>query len=167
MPEVDLVQWSESWLKTAGCAKVSVDYESDAAGVITKFTVKQEVYNSANTPSNRLRIQKFNIAALNAEMEVVKVVTCMTSDELELTSVPELVGTQKAHAYLINHGAHGYAKFVLDERTVAALETGLHKIKSSLDRNQLYNILYDMTISGQIPGARVLEIVKNNIKFAE
>lgn len=56
---------------------------------------------------------------------------------------------------------------MLDEATVSALETDLHKIKSSLDRNQLYNILYDMTISGKIPGARVIEIVKNNIKFLE
>jgi hypothetical protein len=68
-------------------------------------------------------------------MEVIKEVTCMTSDSVDLTSVPEFVGTQQAHAYLLNHSAHGYGKFILDERTVVALESGLHKISSSLDRN--------------------------------
>ena len=36
-PEVDLAAWSESWLKTAGCALISLDYEADEAGKIVKF----------------------------------------------------------------------------------------------------------------------------------
>lgn len=125
------------------------------------------MYNIENTPENRLRVQKINIAALNEAMEVIDEFSCTTSDKMEMVSVSEFIGTHQAHAYLINHGAHGYAKFVLDERTVTALEQDMHKIKSSLDRNQLYNILYDMTISGKIAGLRVIEIIKNNTKFAE
>ena len=64
---------------------------------------------------------------------------------------------------MINHGAHGYAKFVIDETTINALETELHKIESSLDRKQIYNILLDMTVSGSIPGIRVIEIIKHNM----
>ena len=56
---------------------------------------------------------------------------------------------------------------MLDELTIKVLETDLHKIKSSLDRKQLYNILYDMTISGKIAGIRVLEIMKHNIQYLE
>lgn len=84
-PEVDLVSWSASWLKTAGCAQISLNYEADAEGKITKFEVKQEVYNLENTPSNQLRVQKFNIAALNEDMQIINEVTCTTSDKDELT----------------------------------------------------------------------------------
>ena len=91
-----------------------------------------------------------------------------TTDNLNaVTSVQDFIGKEQAHAYLLNHGAHGYAKFVLDERTIRALEKDLYKIKSSLDRKQLYSILYDMTISGKIPGIRVVEIMKHNIQFSE
>jgi hypothetical protein len=56
MPEVDLVSWSESWLKTAGCNSISLDIESDEAGKVVRFDVKQEIYNHEKTPSNRLRL---------------------------------------------------------------------------------------------------------------
>jgi aminopeptidase N len=115
MPEVDLVQWSASWLKTAGCSEISTDIHTDVDGKVTKFDVIQTVYNKANTPENRLRVQKFNIAALNAEMEVVQVATVTTSDSQSVTAVLEFIGSQRAPAYLINYGAHGYAKFVIDE----------------------------------------------------
>lgn len=103
-------------------------------GKIVKFDIKQEVYNSVNTPSNRLRFQKFKIAALNEAMEVISEATCTTSETEAITQVSEFIGSQQAHCYLINHDAHGYAKFVIDEHSIKALETGLHKIKSSLDR---------------------------------
>ena len=68
---------------------------------------------------------------------------------------------------MINHGAHGYAKFVIDEMTIRALETGLHKIESSLDRKQIYNILLDIIISGSVAGIRVIEIIKLNMAKME
>ena len=93
----------------------------------------------------------------------------MTTDDLQPTvQVPELVGKARAHAYLINHGAHGYGKFILDEHTLAALEAGgLHKIDSSLARKQIYNMLYDMVISTRIPGSRVIRIFMVNISHGE
>lgn len=68
---------------------------------------------------------------------------------------------------MINHGAHGYAKFVLDDLTINALTTGLNQLKSSFDRKHIYNILYDMTISGRIPGSLVLSIILKNVNPGE
>ena len=68
------------------------------------------------------------------------------------------------HAFLINHGAHGYGKFGISELTLKALETGLHKIESSLDRKQVYNMMYDNIKSGKIPASRVIKIIMNNIE---
>jgi hypothetical protein len=95
-------------------------------------------------------------------MEIIAEVTCSTSADVPVTSVDEFLGTERAHAYLINHGAHGYAKFILDAKTISALETSLHLIKSSLDRKQIYNILFDMVKNGKIPGIQVLTIIQNN-----
>ena len=68
------------------------------------------------------------------------------------------------HALLINYEAHGYGKFGIPEITLKALETGLHKIDSSLERKLLYNMMYDNIKSGKIPASRVLKIIMNNIE---
>ena len=64
---------------------------------------------------------------------------------------------------MINHGCHGYGKFCIDEMTLNALETGLHKIESSLDRKQVYNMMYDLLKSQKLPASRVLKIILNNL----
>jgi hypothetical protein len=48
--------------------------------------------------------------------------------------------------------------------SLRAFETGLHKIESSLDRKQIYNIMYDLIKSGKIAGSRVLKIIINNLE---
>ena len=73
---------------------------------------------------------------------------------------------QKPTAFLINSGAHGYAKFVVDELTLTALEQqgALSKIESSLERKQLSFIMFDMIKNGKIAGSRLLHIILQNIE---
>ena len=67
-------------------------------------------------------------------------------------------------AFLINHGVHGYGKFVYDEQTLLSLHSKLHLITDKLDRKQAYNVMYDMIKSGRIAGARVLSVIQKNIE---
>lgn len=48
--------------------------------------------------------------------------------------------------------------------TLAALETGLHKIKESRERKNLVNVMFDLIKSGSLPAARVLRIIINNLE---
>ena len=96
-------------------------------------------------------------------MHVIEEFDCIIDNSDSITSVENFIGKSKAHAYFINHGAHGYAKFVLDEQTVMALESGLYKLQNSLDRKHIYNMLFDMTISNQMPGSLVLHIILKNL----
>ena len=106
----------------------------------------QTPYNIANTPENKLRVQAVNIAALDQDMQVIDSVKVLTSATETETEVPAFCGPQqkRIHAFLINHGAHGYGKFGIDEMTLKALETGLAKITSSLDRKLVLNMIYDL-----------------------
>lgn len=72
-------------------------------------------------------------------------------------------GLKTPHAFLLNYKAKGYAKFVIDEISLTAIETSLHLIKDRQTRKQLYFILYDMIKSGNISGSRFMRIVKNNL----
>jgi len=96
-------------------------------------------------------------------MQVIKSVDHMTSDSLDLTSVDELIGMEKPHAFLINYQAQGYAKFIVDDHTLNAFETSLFKIKDSLSRLQNYFMLYHMVKFNNIPGSRAMQIIINNI----
>ena len=35
--EDDMEQWADKWLKTAGCNQISLTYDKDSEGKITKF----------------------------------------------------------------------------------------------------------------------------------
>ncbi len=56
------------------------------------------------------------------------------------------VGMDKPHAFVINSGAHGYAKFIIDEMSLTAYEQEgtISKLDKSLERKQIYEILFDM-----------------------
>ena len=43
--EKEMIAWSETWLKTPGCADIKLEFETDS-GKITKACVHQQPYNS-------------------------------------------------------------------------------------------------------------------------
>jgi aminopeptidase N len=71
MEGVSLADWAETWLNTAGCNELAVQFDASPSGEITKFEVAQSVYNKEKTPENRLRAQRFNIAAFDKDMKII------------------------------------------------------------------------------------------------
>lgn len=71
-----------------------------------------------------------------------------------------MVGKAAPHAYHINYMNYGFAKFVIDAKSLSVFENNLQKIESSMSRKQLYNILGDMLKQNAISGAQVLKICK-------
>ena len=80
--EFDFNAWSNQWLKTPGCNEIELEYTLDAKNQITNFIVKQSPYNHKITPGNILRVQKFNITAIDENMNQVqdKNILVTTSD---------------------------------------------------------------------------------------
>ncbi len=100
-------------------------------------------------------------------MQVIDVQRFETSDSVnEVPITVQFIGYQvkPIHAFLINYGCHGYGKFEIDPMTLTALETGMHKITSSLERKNLCNVMYDLIKSGSLPASRVLRIIVNNLE---
>ena len=156
----DFGAWADTWLKTAGCNTIHHDIE-EKDGKITKFVSHQGIYKHGDT--NRLRQQSYNLDLLDKDMKVIKTVSITTSDKDELVEVKELVGQPAPHCYHINQGNYGFGKFRIDEKSIKAFTEGLHKVKGSMNRKQIFNILYDMLQEGDISGAQLLDICLNNI----
>lgn len=154
-------------MSKAGCSEIELKFDHDATtGVISNLKLVQTPYNVENIEGNQLRLQAINITSLDEEMKIIEVHRVETSATVAETVIDKFTGPQekKIHALLINHGAHGYGKFGVPELTLKALETGLHKIESSLDRKQIINMMYDNIKSGKLPASRVLKIILNNIE---
>ena len=104
------------------------------------------------------------MAVLDKEMKITQEVTCTTSASEAVTEIKELKSANVGSGFIINYGAHGYAKFIVDEKSLSMFEEGLHKVEDRLTRNQIYGMLYDMVKSGHISGSRVMHIMANNLK---
>jgi len=66
--EGDFVEWTDSWLKTAGCNYIWHDIVEEN-GKIKKFTVNQDIHE--NGEGNRLRRQKYQVAFYDQNMKVI------------------------------------------------------------------------------------------------
>jgi len=67
-------------------------------------------------------------------MKVIKVVDIITKDDAETFEIPELVGQDAPHAYHINYMNNGYAKFIIDAKSMSVFSESLSKIQDSLSR---------------------------------
>ena len=125
--------------------------------------INQKPHNP-KTKENRLRKQKFQIALLDLDLKVFKTVTCLTDDKIPRTECIDLKGSPVPYAFFINYGAHGYAKFVIDERSLLNLEqTKLINLEGGMNRKHMYMTLYDMIKSHKVAGSRVLSFMANNV----
>jgi hypothetical protein len=96
-------------------------------------------------------------------MKIIKVQSILTDSAKESFEVAEMKGLDAPHAYHINYKNHGFAKFLLDDKTLSALEKDLLKIESSMSRKQLYSIMEDMLKQNHLCGARLLDIIKTQL----
>jgi hypothetical protein len=74
--EIDFTAWSDTWLKTPGPAEISLDFDFSEDGKVSRMEVVQSVYQPEKIKGNRLRLQRFNVAALDENMQVIKTVIC-------------------------------------------------------------------------------------------
>jgi hypothetical protein len=97
---------------------------------------------------------------LDENLQVVKVVTAKTSSTENDTFVPELVGTVKPAAFLLDYGGFGYGKFTLDPESLEIICEKLHMVKELNVRKAIWNTMFDMVKSEKFPGSRLLKVVK-------
>lgn len=87
--ELDIVAWSDSWLKTAGCNIIWHEVE-EKDGKITKFTVHQECNEHGET--NQLRVQRYNLAFYDEKMEIIQLVNIFTKANQKSFTILDLEG---------------------------------------------------------------------------
>ncbi|MHB1235319.1 MAG: aminopeptidase N, partial [Microbacteriaceae bacterium] len=142
----ELGGWSKLWLETAGVNTLRPVIETDADGVITRFTVLQEA--PADYPTirpHRLAIGFYDFAGG----------VLVRDDRLELdvdgerTEVAGLVGRRRPALVLINDDDLAYAKIRLDDASLAVALEHLAAIEQPLARALVWGSLWDSTRDGE------------------
>ena len=151
-------EWADTWVRSAGCDQLEVQNGNSPFNWI----INQTPYNLKNTPENKIRRQKIKVASFDQNLAIQESVDVVISCEN-----PQTDFTFKAEpfAILLNYQAHGYGKFFIDEKSLKSFEmVPLKNITCRLTRKQIYNILFDMTITGAVAGSRVLALCIANME---
>ncbi|AWI28825.1 aminopeptidase N [Streptomyces tirandamycinicus] len=163
----DLKTWSRAWLETAGINVLRPVVDTDAAGTITSFAVKQEA--PALPPGAKgeplLRPHRIAIGAydLDEAGRLVRTHRVELDVDGEFTAVPELVGRPRPAVVLLNDDDLTYTKVRLDEESLRTVTEHLGDFTDSLPRALCWASAWDMTRDGELPARDYLSLVLSGI----
>ena len=152
---VDLVGWAARWLKTPSLNTISVRLTA-TGDTITKL----ELHQSASEEHPYLRPHHLDLALISST-GTVRSVPAVIEDVS--ASVPAAEGGAVPAFVYPNLGDHGYAKFTLDEASVAYAAEHLGSLGDGLLRQQVWASLYEMVRDGALTSLRYLELVDRHL----
>ncbi|WP_406008909.1 aminopeptidase N [Streptomyces sp. NBC_00637] len=164
----DLGTWSQKWLQTAGINILRPEIETDAAGVITSFAIRQEApaLPAGAKGDPILRPHRIAVGLYELDDDSGKLVRDERVEldiDGELTAVPQLVGKRRPDVVLLNDDDLSYAKVRLDEQSLAFVTEHLGDFESSLPRALCWASAWDMTRDGELPTRDYLSLVLSGI----
>ncbi|MYV43609.1 aminopeptidase N, partial [Streptomyces sp. SID1328] len=163
----DLKTWSKAWLETAGINILRPELETDADGVITSFSVRQEApalpAGAKGEPTLRPHRIAIGLYDLDDAGKLVRVKRVELDVDGELTAVPELTGVRRPAVVLLNDDDLSYAKVRLDEESLAVVTEHLGDFAESLPRALSWASAWDMTRDGELATRDYLSLVLSGI----
>ncbi|WP_067461121.1 aminopeptidase N [Actinomadura macra] len=157
----DLASWSKEWLETAGVNTLRPEYEVDADGDFSSFTVVQEAKPDYPTlRSHRVAIGLYDRTAeglvrrQRVELDVVGA----------RTEVAELVGQKRPDLVLVNDDDLTYAKIRLDDHSLKTLVEGIGDIRDGLPRALCWSAAWDMTRDAEMATRDYIRLVVQGIR---
>ncbi|MEV8044811.1 aminopeptidase N [Streptomyces griseoluteus] len=163
----DLKTWSKAWLETAGINILRPELQTDADGVITSFSVRQEApplpAGAKGEPTLRPHRIAIGLYDLDDAGKLVRVKRVELDVDGELTAVPELTGVRRPAVVLLNDDDLSYAKVRLDEESLAVVTEHLGDFAESLPRALSWASAWDMTRDGELATRDYLSLVLSGI----
>ncbi|GAB4100246.1 aminopeptidase N [Sinomonas halotolerans] len=157
----DLAPWGRAWLETAGVNTLSPEVETDDAGRIVSFAVRQSAV--PEHPTLRPHRLAVGIYAHDSSGSLVRTERVELDVDGELTAVPELVGRDRGDLILLNDEDLAYAKVRLDPRSLATATAHLKDIAESLPRALVWGSAWDAARDGETPARDYVRLVLANI----
>ncbi len=156
----ELQGWAQEWLQTAGVNTLAPEFELDADGSYSSFTVVQ----SAHPDWPTLRRHRIGIGLYdNVDGRLVRRSSVEVDVQGDRTPIAELVGQKQPDLLLLNDEDLAYAKIRLDERSLETVVNGLSSLDDSLARALCWGAAWDMTRDGEMRASDYVDLVLANI----
>ena len=156
----ELDSWAKEWLQTSGVNTLAPEFELDADGAYSSFSVRQTA--AAGYPT--LRRHRIGVGLYDLENgHLVRRHHVEVDIEGELTALDVLVGQAQPDLLLLNDWDHTYAKIRLDERSLATVVGGLARLDDSLARALCWGAAWDMTRDAEMTATDFVELVLRNV----
>ncbi|MFJ4221535.1 aminopeptidase N [Curtobacterium luteum] len=157
----DLSDWSALWLETAGVNTLRPEFDVDADGAITSFTVLQEA--PADHPTLRPHRLAIGVYAAAEGGKLERTHRVEIDVDGARTDVPELVGVHRGDLVLLNDDDLAYAKIRLDEQSRQTAIAHLADIANPLARSIVWGAIWDATRDAEAPASDYVRLVLGNI----
>ena len=151
---MNLDGWTKLWLQKSGINTLVADYEVDAQGRISRFELLQGKGNGDGVlRPHRLQVALFHDREGKPGLE--KTVTVNVTGER--TAVDDLVGEPAPDFVYPNYGDHAYAKFYLDDCSIAYARRHLDLLPASV-RPGIWSTLWFMVQDGRLSPSAYMAI---------
>ena len=140
----DLDSWAASWLQTTGINRLAPEFEVDAQGRFTSFTIRQ---SGARPGAGELRPHRVAVGIYDDDGAGALVRTHRTELDVtgERTDVGDLVGVPRGALVLLNDDDLTYCKLVLDPESLETAVARIGDIAESLPRTLVWSAVWEMT----------------------
>ncbi|MFW0784597.1 aminopeptidase N [Gordonia sp. CPCC 206044] len=158
----DLSDWGTQWLKTTGINVMRPDFELDAQGAFTRFTVVQDgaAPGAGETRVHRLKVGIYDDNG-SGRLEQVRSVELDVAGER--TDVPDLVGVDRGQLILVNDDDLTYASVRLDPDSLATATARIGDIADPMPRTLVWSAAWEMTRQAEMKARDFVELVQRGI----
>ncbi|NDZ93215.1 aminopeptidase N [Streptomyces sp. SID6673] len=158
----DLSDWGSQWLKTTGINVMRPDFELDADGKFSRFTIVQD---GAQPGAGETRVHRMKVGIYddNGSGTLERVHSAELDVEGERTDVAELVGVARGALVLLNDDDLTYASVRLDSESLATATARIGDIADPMPRTLVWSAAWEMTRQAEMAAREFAELVQRGI----
>ncbi|MCB1291640.1 aminopeptidase N [Mycolicibacterium sp.] len=154
----DLSDWGRQWLKTTGLNSLRPDFDVDAEGRFTRFTVRQ---GGAAPGAGETRVHRLAVGVYddNGSGKLVRTHREEIDVAGEETGVPALVGVQRGQLILVNDDDLTYCSMRLDDDSLHTALDRIADIADPLPRTLVWSAAWEMTRDAELKARDFVALV--------
>lgn len=157
----DLSNWGQQWLKTTGLNTLRPEFEVDADGTFTRFTVTQ---SGAAPGAGETRVHRLAVGIYDDDAGKLMRVH---REELDVdgahTEVPALVGVSSGKLILVNDDDLTYCSLRLDPQSLRTALERIADIADSLPRSLVWSAAWEMTREAELRARDFVALVSKGV----
>ncbi|MGV0716997.1 aminopeptidase N [Mycolicibacterium sp. XJ662] len=156
----DLSGWGQQWLKTTGLNTLRPDFDLDADGRFTRFSISQ---SGAQPGAGETRVHRLAVGIYDDDPAGTGKLVRVHREELDIegsmTEVPALQGVSRGKFILVNDDDLTYCSLRLDPDSLQTVLTRIADIAEPLPRTLVWSAAWEMTRDAELTARDFVALV--------